>query len=238
MVRGKKVAGGLIAALSLVATAGGAIAEPAPRNLVVVELFTSQGCSSCPPANANLAAIADRPDVLALSFGVTYWDYIGWKDTFAKPEFTNRQYAYEQKLHRATAYTPQMVVNGEMDLIGNSADELDRFIGAARNEASTAGPQITLNGDTVTIGAGSAPGDAADVLLVRYDPNVVQVPVARGENTGRTLPHKHVVHELTRLGGWTGAAVRFDLPAATDGLKTAILVQGAYTGPILAAATD
>jgi len=238
MVRGKKVAGGLIAALSLVATAGGAIAEPAPRNLVVVELFTSQGCSSCPPANANLAAIADRPDVLALSFGVTYWDYIGWKDTFAKPEFTNRQYAYEQKLHRATAYTPQMVVNGEMDLIGNSADELDRFIGAARNEASTAGPQITLNGDTVTIGAGSAPGDAADVLLVRYDPNVVQVPVARGENTGRTLPHKHVVHELTRLGGWTGAAVRFDLPAATDGLKTAILIQTAYTGPILAAATD
>ena len=238
MVRGKKVAGGLIAALSLVTTAGGTIAEPAPRNLVVVELFTSQGCSSCPPANANLAAIAARPDVLALSFGVTYWDYIGWKDTFAKPEFTNRQYAYEQKLHRATAYTPQMVVNGEMDLIGNSADELDRFIGAARNEASTAGPQITLNGDTVTIGAGSAPGDAADVLLVRYDPNVVQVPVARGENTGRTLPHKHVVHELTRLGGWTGAAVRFDLPAATDGLKTAILVQSAYTGPILAAATD
>jgi len=224
--------------LTLAPTGAMARADSPAASLVVVELFTSQGCSSCPPANANLAAIAERPDVLALSFGVTYWDYIGWKDTFAKPEFTNRQYAYEQKLHRATAYTPQMVVNGAMDLIGNSAEELDRFIGAARNETATAGPQITLNGDTVTISPGSAPADAADVLLVRYDPNVVQVPVARGENTGRTLPHKHVVHELTRLGAWTGAAVRFDLPAATDGLKTAILVQSAFTGPILAAASD
>ena len=208
------------------------------QHLVVVELFTSQGCSSCPPANENLAAIADRSDVLALSFGVTYWDYIGWKDTFARPEFTNRQYAYEQALHRATAYTPQMVVNGAMDLIGNSADELDRFIAAARKSAPVAGPEVTLGGGKVTIGAGAAPEDAADVLLVRYDPNIVQVPVARGENTGRTLPHKHVVHELARLGGWTGAAVSFDLPASPDGLKTAILVQSAYTGPILAAAKD
>jgi hypothetical protein len=238
MVRGKKLAGGLIAALSLATTAGGASAEPASQSLIVVELFTSQGCSSCPPANANLAAIAERPDVLALSFGVTYWDYIGWKDTFAKPEFTNRQYTYEQKLHRATAYTPQMVVNGAMDLIGNSAEELDRFIGAARETASTTPPSIGLNDGKVTIGAGSAPEDGADVLLVRYDPNIVQVPVARGENTGRTLPHKNVVHELTRLGSWTGEAVSFALPPAADDLKTAILVQSAYSGPILAAAKD
>lgn len=228
---------GMMVALALSGSAGGALAEPA-QGPVVVELFTSQGCSSCPPANANLAAIADRPDVLALSFGVTYWDYIGWKDTFAKPEFTNRQYAYVQSLHRATAYTPQMVVMGEMDLIGNSADELDRFIGAARKHATHDAPKIELSGGKVLIGAASAPGDAADVLLVRYDPDIVQVPVARGENTGRTLPHKHVVHELTRLGGWTGAPVSFDLPPASDGLKTAILVQSAFTGPILAAATD
>src|SRR5690349_1777040 len=128
MARSGNWKGGLMAAMTLAATAGGALAEPAAPSLVVVELFTSQGCSSCPPANANLAAIADRPDALALSFGVTYWDYIGWKDTFAKAEFTNRQYAYEHTLHRATAYTPQMVVNGAMDLIGNSAEELDRFI--------------------------------------------------------------------------------------------------------------
>jgi hypothetical protein len=238
MARGRNLKGGLMAVLTLAGAMSSARAEPAAQSPVVVELFTSQGCSSCPPANANLAAIADRPDVLALSFGVTYWDYIGWKDTFAKPQFTSRQYAYESTLHRATAYTPQMVVNGEMDLIGNSAEELDRFIGAAHKNASADAPQIALGDGRVTIGAGSAPEDAADVWLVRYDPNIVQVPVARGENTGRTLPHKHVVHELTRLGGWTGAAVSFDLPTAPDGLKTAILVQSAYTGPILAAATD
>jgi hypothetical protein len=230
--------GRLAGALVLAVTAGGAWAEPARQSPVVVELFTSQGCSSCPPANANLTAIADRPDVLALSFGVTYWDYLGWKDSFAKPEFTNRQYAYEHSLHRATAYTPQMVVNGEMDLIGNSAEELDRFIGTARKDARPSAPQITLAEDKVSIGAGSAPEDAADVWLVRYDPNIVQVPVARGENGGRTLPHKNVVREFTRLGAWTGEALHFDLPRAPDGLKTAILVQSAYTGPILAAARD
>jgi hypothetical protein len=234
----KALNGGGLAAVLTLATGSGALAEPAPQSPVVVELFTSQGCSSCPPANANLAAIADRPDVLALSFGVTYWDYLGWKDSFARPEFTNRQYAYEHTLHRATAYTPQMVVNGDMDLIGNSADELDRMIGAARSEMPGSAPRVVLDGGKVMISGGSAPEDTADVWLVRYDPYIVQVPVARGENGGRTLPHKNVVHELTRLGGWTGAAVSFDVPSATEGLKTAILVQGAYTGPILAAAKE
>jgi hypothetical protein len=238
MAIGGKPTAGLVAALLLAATAVGAPAEPLRQGLVVVELFTSQGCSSCPPANANLAAIADRPDVLALSFGVTYWDYLGWKDSFARPEFTNRQYAYERSLHRATAYTPQMVVNGAMDLIGNSAAELERFIGAARTETHPAAPHIALGEGQVSIGAGTAPEDAADVFLVRYDPAMVPVPVARGENGGRTLPHKNVVREFTRLGGWSGAPVRFALPPASDGLKTAILVQSAYTGPILAAARD
>jgi hypothetical protein len=228
--------GGLAAVLTLATTAG-VIAEPA-QNPVVVELFTSQGCSSCPPANANLAAISDRPDVLALSFGVTYWDYLGWKDSFARPEFTNRQYAYEQSLHRATAYTPQMVVNGDADLIGNSAEELDRKITTARSQAPTAAPRVVLDGGKVMIGAGAALEDTADVWLVRYDPNVVQVPVARGENGGRTLPHKNVVRELIRLGGWSGEALRFDLPPAADGLKTAVLVQSAFAGPILAAAKE
>lgn len=228
--------GGLAVALTL-AAGSGALAQ-STQSPVVVELFTSQGCSSCPPANANLAAIADRPDVLALSFGVTYWDYLGWKDSFASPEFTNRQYAYEHTLHRATAYTPQMVVNGAMDLIGNSADELDRFIAAAGNQGAAAAPGITFEASKVAIGAATAPADTADVWLVRYDPNIVQVPVARGENGGRTLPHKNVVREFIRLGGWSGAAVNFDLPPAADGLKTAILVQSAYTGPILAAAKE
>jgi hypothetical protein len=125
-----------------------------------------------------------------------------------------------------------------MDLVGNSEEELDRFIGAANKDAHPSAPEIKLGDGKVTISAGTSPEDAADVWLVRYDPNVVQVPVGRGENGGRTLPHKNVVHEFTRLGAWTGAAEHFDLPPAPDGMKTAILVQSAYTGPILAAARD
>jgi len=219
----------------IVASVGAA--QAAGRSVpTVVELFTSQGCSSCPPANDNLAAVSERPDVLALSFGVTYWDYLGWKDSFARPEYTTRQYNYERTLHRATAYTPQMVIDGESDIVGASASELDQAIAAAQRDAGKPATSIAFTESKVSIGAGSAPEDPADVWLVRYDPNVVQVPVARGENGGRTLPHKNVVHELTRLGAWNGGAESFDLPPAMDGLKTAILIQTAYTGPILAAA--
>jgi hypothetical protein len=230
------------AATLLLAVAGSASAAPAAQNPVVVELFTSQGCSSCPPANDSLAAVSDQPGVLALSFGVTYWDYLGWKDSFAKPEFTTRQYNYERTLHRATAYTPQMVVSGGSDLVGNDLGELKSSIEAERNamakRPADTMPAIALMPGKVDIGAAKAPEDGADIWLVRYDPNTVQVPVARGENGGRTLPHKNVVHELTRLGGWGGKAAHFDLSAAPDGLKSAILVQSAYTGEIIAAATD
>jgi hypothetical protein len=227
-------------AVLLLALSGAALAAPQSRNPVVVELFTSQGCSSCPPANASLAAVSEQTGVLALSFDVTYWDYLGWKDTFAKPEFTTRQYNYERTLQRATAYTPQMVVSGESDLVGNDLGELKRSIEAERGAIAKrpAAPAIALTANTVEIGAAKTPDDDADIWLVRYDPNIVQVPVARGENGGRTLPHKNVVHELVRLGGWGGASKHFDLPLASAGLKTAILVQSAITGEIIAAATD
>jgi len=226
----------------LLAVSGAASATPATQNPVVVELFTSQGCSSCPPSQANLTTVSDRPGVLALSFGVTYWDYLGWKDSFAKPEFTTRQYNYERTLHKASAYTPQMVVNGETDLVGNEIGDVERAIDGERNAAAkrpaASVPAITLAAGTVDIGAASAPDGGADIWLVRYDPNTVQVPVAHGENGGRTLPHKNVVHELVRLGGWGGAAKHLDLPSAADGMKTAILVQSALGGEIIAAATD
>jgi hypothetical protein len=226
----------------LLAAACGASAAPATQSPVVVELFTSQGCSSCPPANANLATVSDRPGVLALSFGVTYWDYLGWKDSFARPEFTTRQYNYERTLHKATAYTPQMVVNGETDLVGSEIGDVEQAIDgertAAANRPAASVPAIALAAGAVEIGAASAPDGGADIWLVRYDPNIIQVPVARGENGGRTLPHKNVVHELVRLGGWGGDAKHFELPAAADGLKTAILVQSAYGGEIIAAAAD
>jgi hypothetical protein len=101
-------------------------AQAASFQPTVVELFTSQGCSSCPPANANLAALSDRPGVLALSFSVTYWDQLGWKDTFAKPEFTERQVNYEPRLDHDGPFTPQIVVDGRADTIGNRLTALDR----------------------------------------------------------------------------------------------------------------
>lgn len=205
--------------------AGAAQSQP-----VVVELFTSQGCSSCPPANANLAAIASRPDVLALSFGVTYWDYLGWKDTFAKPEFTARQIGYERNLGHGGPFTPQIVVNGSSDTVGNELGQVQRLVSASR----LVGPSINLDGDTVSIGA-TAPTTGTDVWLVRYEPRTIDVSVARGENEGVTLPHRNVVRELVRLGSWSGKAASFKIPPASGGLATAILVQRSNGGAILAA---
>jgi hypothetical protein len=208
--------------------------DAAKAQPVVVELFQSQGCSSCPPADANLNAIADRPDVLALSFAVTYWDQLGWKDTFASPQFTARQYAYARGLHRANVATPQVVVNGRRDLVGADRRELDAAIRAA---GPPAGASLSVAGGVVSIAAGPAPARGADVWLVRYDPRVQLVAVRRGENGGKTLPHRDIVRQFVRLGGWFGAAHSYPLPpAASPGLRSAILVQAAGGGPILAAA--
>jgi hypothetical protein len=209
-----------------------ATAQPAAP-VQVVELYTSQGCSSCPPANAALAAISARPEILALSFGVTYWDDLGWKDTFAQKTFTDRQWDYARGLRHDNVGTPQVVVNGRLDTVGGSVGEIDAAL--KRAPLAAGGPAVTLGGDAVAI-AGPAPGHPAQVWLVRYDPRVVQVPVKRGENTGKTLPHKNVVRELTRLGDWSGGARSFPVPAAPAGLKTAILLQAGPGGPILAAA--
>ncbi|MER8477084.1 DUF1223 domain-containing protein [Mesorhizobium sp. M1163] len=207
----------------------------AGQTLTVVELFTSQGCSSCPPANANLIKVKDWPGVLALSFNVTYWDYLGWKDTFGKEEFTQRQVRYEPSLGRSGPFTPQVVVNGRADAVGARPGEIEQLISSGGHGD---GPSLSLAGGKISIGAGPVPGGRADVWLVRYGKGVVEVPVARGENTGRTLPHANVVHSLTRLGSWTGDATALPLPAATGGLSTAVLVQVPGGGPIVAAAAN
>jgi hypothetical protein len=201
----------------------------------VVELFTSQGCSSCPPANANLIELSRQPDVLVLSFAVTYWDYLGWKDSFGKPEFTDRQRIYEPALRQQGPYTPQMVVNGRATVVGNDLRQVQEVIAST---PAPGGPSVFLGDGSVHVGAGTAPQGGADVWLVRYDPNLVEVPVGRGENSGRTLPHTHVVHSLDRLGTWNGAALALAVAPAKDGLKTAILVQGMDGGPIIGVAAD
>jgi hypothetical protein len=188
----------------------------------VLELFQSQGCSSCPPANANLNALAGRPDVIALSFGVTYWDYLGWKDGFAQPAFTARQRAYGKAL-RTGVYTPQMVVNGRADLVGGVRREVEAALAAA---PVLTGARLTLSGGGV---AASAKG--AELWLVGYDPGIRLVSISAGENSGRKLPHRNIVTSLRRLGAADGRVLA--LPAAARGEARVVLLQAAGTGPIL-----
>jgi hypothetical protein len=220
---------------SALAVGGAAPALAADAGPTVIELFTSQGCSSCPPANANLAALSDRPGVLALSFSVTYWDRLGWKDTFGRQDYTARQEAYETPLGQPSAFTPQMVIDGRKSLVGNELSEVERLIAAARRDS---GPSLRMGGGVAQIGAGSAPREGADVWLVRYDPHRVEVIVSRGENAGRTLSQKNVVHDLALLGRWTGSAMTIPTSKTADGLHMAVIVQARGGGPILAAATD
>lgn len=216
-----------LAALPLIAAA------PAPPQPVVVELFTSQGCSSCPPADLAVAAAADRPDVIALSFNVTYWNHLGWKDTFARPEFTARQVAYAKALGHGAPFTPEVVAGGRVDAVANTRGRVDALIARARTQPTTS---IMAGSGRVTVAAGVAPRRGADVWLVQYDPRTIQVPVKAGENTGKTLPQRNVVRSLTRLGDWQGREAAFTAPAAGPGLRSVVLVQGKDGGPILAAA--
>jgi hypothetical protein len=210
--------------------AGAAAAAPSP---VVVELYQSQGCSSCPPADANVNALADRPGLLVLSFGVTYWDNLGWKDTFADPAYTQRQWDYAHQWRRDQVATPEVVIDGRRDVVGNDAGEL---LGAIRATGVPVGATLVVAPRGMTIAAGRAPPGGADVWVVRYDPRTLNVAIRRGENGGKTLPHRNVVRRLTRIGRWTGPAISLATPKPDPVLKTAILVQAANGGPILAAA--
>lgn len=219
-------------ALAVALTPAASLAADA-RHPTVIELFQSQGCSSCPPANANVNALAARPDVLALSFAVTYWDGLGWKDRFARPQFTARQWEYARAFGNAQVWTPQVVVNGRANIVGSKRAPLEALI--ARSDRGAGGPVLEIDGDKVAVsGTGGA---AADVWVVRYDPREVAVAVKAGENGGRTLPHRNIVHELVKVGRWSGGAARFAVPAATrPGLATATFVQAGPGGAILAAA--
>lgn len=224
-----------ICAASLFAAQSGPLvpAKAAIGAPVVVELFQSQGCSSCPPANANLNAIADRPDVIPLSFAVTYWDQLGWKDTFARPQFTARQWDYARSGGRSQVATPQMVINGSRQtIVGGNRQQLEAAISAARHAG---GPQIRLAGNRVSIGAAGGV-KASTVWVVRYDPRSNDVPIRAGENGGRTLPHRNIVRQLNAIGTWSGSAATFTLPANSNpAYRTAILVQTGKGGIIVAA---
>ncbi|MBA3880964.1 MULTISPECIES: DUF1223 domain-containing protein [Sphingomonas] len=202
-----------------------------PAHPVVVELYQSQGCSSCPPADKVVNKLADRADVIPLSFAVTYWDDLGWKDIFGSPAYTARQWDYARAAGRAQVATPQVIVNGRDAVLGSREGELNAAI--ARNVVKT-GPAITAANGKVTVGAGQATN--ATVWVVRYDPRTIEVAIKAGENGGATIPHRNIVKQLVNVGSWSGKSASYTLPAAPAGLKTAILVQNGKGGPILSAA--
>ena len=227
-----------MAALAIAGTAVlGAAAMPreGPRQrLVVVELFQSQGCSSCPPALANLNAITDRPDVLALSYGVTYWDQLGWKDSFASPKYTARQWDYAHHYGRGEVATPQVWIDGRGSIVGSNAAQFRQSLASA---PALDGPDLRFVNAHVAVAQGRAPSGGAEVWLVRYDPRTIQVAIRAGENGGRTLAHRDIVRQLVELGHWTGNAASFPIPTAPRGdLKTAVFVQLGRGGPIVSAA--
>lgn len=203
---------------------------------VVVELFTAQGCASCGEANAHLGKLAKREGLLALTFPVDYWDYLGWPDTFAQPEFTARQKAYVDRLELREPYTPQVVVDGRAQAGGLQTEKVDRLIAVAEGAPRDPPDMAFIGTRRVDVGSGRVPRGGAEVWLIRYDPREQDVVVKKGDNRGKTVVHRNVVRELTRLGPWRGRPTAYRLPASDDeGLVTAVLVQGAGGGRILAA---
>jgi hypothetical protein len=224
------VAAAVLAAASFFPVDGAA--EPAP---VVVELFTSQGCSSCPPADRLLGELAGHDDVLPLSFHVTYWDRLGWPDTFGLEDSTRRQELYADWLGQRRVYTPQMVIGGRIDVVGSARGRVLEAIELLKAHAPS-GPALAVAGDRLALGEGDRI-DAA-IWLIAFDDHH-DVVVERGENRGRTLRYHRVVRELSRLGYWHGGAAEIDLPLAALGAAgrdgAAVLVQRLSDGTILAA---
>ena len=212
-----------------------AAARPAmARPPVVVELYTAQGCTSCGDANAYVAKLAERPDVLALTFSVDYWDYLGWKDTFAQPEFADRQKAYVARLSLREPYTPQVVVDGRAEAAGLKSDRVEKLLREAERSPRDP-PDIRFVGShRVDVGSGRAPKGGGEVWLIRFDPREQDVTVKSGDNKGKTIAHRNVVQELKRLGAWRGRPTAFRLPTALDdGLKTVIILQAGRGGRIV-----
>jgi len=206
---------------------------------VVVELFTSQGCSSCPYADAFLGDLAKRKDVVALAYHVDYWDRLGWKDPFSSAWASELQTAYSRAHGKRNNYTPQMIINGRTDEIGSRRSAVNTLIAVEKTrEQPTVGVTMADAGDgqvKVSIG-GMDQGVEAEVVLLRFD-SAHTTPVGRGENAGRTLTNYNVVRERRVLGRWRGDADSFTVPApadpATQGM--AVLVQVRNQGPILGA---
>lgn len=230
----------VLAPVSAVRASGGeTMPDPEAARPIVVELFGSQGCASCRPAEALLARLSREPGVIALGFHVTYWNYIGWADPFADERFTQRQRAYALRLNNRYVYTPQIVVNGREQAVGSREKAVQRALDKARRAPPVVQPSFeTGNGLRVVVPEAET-SDRATVWLVYYDARqVTEIP--RGENAGRTVTSHNVVRRFERLGTWSGSRVAFELDPADareqGRTNCAVIVQKDGVGAILGAA--
>lgn len=211
-----------------------AVAENDP---VVVELFTSQGCSSCPPADELMHDLAQRDDVIGLALHVDYWDYIGWKDEYADPNHTLRQRAYARQGGRSMIYTPQMVINGQQDVVGAKSQELEYLIDAHLKAAPEAEVVAARSGNDVTVEVTPVElpeGEFYDVRVVQYSP-MRHASIRRGELAGHELDYANVVDTWQVAGQWDGVAPQQFSAVLTSDLPAVVLVQKVGHGPIVAA---
>jgi len=225
----------LLAALCLLlpTDAGADAARP-----VLVELFTSQGCNACPPADAYLADLARRDDVIALSMHVDYWDYLGWRDPFAREACVVRQKAYRDALGTRMVYTPQMVVQGAAEAVGSDRAAVEALIREARTRAPGARLEIETAGTALSVVLQPGPDRRGGTLWVARYRRSAPVEITRGENAGRHIRYHNVVEAMMPLAAWEGQApLEMSLPAPGAGQGVAVWLQHGQAGPILAVAS-
>ena len=197
------------------------------QDLRVVELFTSQGCSSCPPSNDLVTTWSEDDSVLALTYSVDYWDYLGWRDSFADPKFTALQRSYSKAIGHGRVYTPQIIINGKLDKPRFTKDQVQSV------SLTDERPAISL-GQSGQVTIGDFPIDAAaQIRVVSFTPGTQDVSIQRGENGGRTLALTNVVTAISDPQPYTGSALSLDAPQDT---AFAVIVQKENYGPIIAAA--
>lgn len=220
-------------------------AEAQTKPPTFVELFTSQGCSSCPPADKILGELTKRKDVIALTFPVDYWDYLGWKDTLASSANTKRQYAYARARRDRQVYTPQIVLNGSHHVVGNRRTRVFGKISELSQAKNIAHVQVKIKSlkDTITVTTGAPPpkltNKQATLWLIMFKKKVT-IPIKRGENSGRTITYYNVVRQMLPLGKWTKKPMKVTLPKAeliAQGYDGCIaLLQVNNSGPVLGVA--
>ncbi len=213
------------------------------KPLTVVELFTSQGCSSCPPADAILKTMSSQPDLLTLSWAVDYWDRLGWEDTFGHARHSRRQRTYNKRLGMGGAFTPQMIVDGRVTAVGSRKGEIRDAIDEVKSEPiAMAMPKLVRSGDDVTVTLPAMPMDGKVLVNIVYYTASAVVDVGRGENRGRTLHYTNVVRRAEMVHEWTGEAITLTLNEARNASPdtfdhVAVLLQkDISTGPIVGAA--